>query len=388
MIGRRTLLQSLAALPLLGPAGLAAAAAQTPERIAVAPIWLRNARLWMPVTIGAVGPIDFIVDTGSAMNMIDLRFAHQLDLRREGSVRIGGIGGWEWFEVYKAADVRFGEVQVGAVRFAALRPGAGLEAAGLLSNGIFTVADTDLDLDAGEWRLHLDGRGDRSGFEPLPSRIVSDGPGNGAATLLVDVELDGQRYRLALDTGLPDDIHLMPNATRRTGLWNDTTPFVPDRPSGIGGDGGAARLVRMNRAQLGGLAFERPLVTLSRPGPTGEIDGADGLIGLGLIERLNLSTEVRARRVWAKRNARPPRAERYAMSGLWLAERGDGVTVEVVGTGSPASAAGLRAGDRLGGGSLVEWIRRLAGRPGETIEIPFTRGGESRTVTLTLREYL
>ena len=76
------------------------------------------------------------------------------------------------------------------------------------------------------------------------------------------------------------------------------------------------------------------------------------------------------------------------MSGLWLAERGGGVVVEVVGTGSPAATAGLRPGDRLEGGSLAEWIERLGGRPGASIEIPHRRDGEARSVTLILRDYL
>ena len=251
-----------------------------------------------------------------------------------------------------------------------------------------TVADTDLDFDEGIWRLHLDGRTDRSGFEALPSVIHSEGPGHGAANILVDAVIDDQTYRLQVDTGAPGDLMLGPSASRRSGLWNDSTAFSPQRIRGIGGDGGRARLVRGGALSLGGIRFERPIVWLTDPAERRTIE-ADGLLGIGLIQRLNLSTDVRSRRLWAKRNAQPPRPERYGMSGLWLAERGGGLIIEIVGTGSPAAAAGLREGDRIEGrGSLGDWIERLGGRPGETIEIPYSRDGASRTATVTLREYL
>ena len=145
--------------------------------------------------------------------------------------------------------------------------------------------------------------------------------------------------------------------------------------------------MRAGTVSLGGIAFGRPLITLTDP-DVRDFRHSDGLLGIGLIERLNLSTDVRGGRLWAKRNARPARPERYGMSGLWLGERRGEVVVEVVGTGSPAAAAGLRVGDRLTGGTLSQWIGRLAGRPGATIEIPYERAGESRSVTLILREYL
>jgi serine protease Do len=128
-------------------------------------------------------------------------------------------------------------------------------------------------------------------------------------------------------------------------------------------------------------------VTLSDPEERG-FRRADGLLGIGLIQRLNLSTDVRASRLWAKRNARPPRPERYGMSGLWLEQRRDDVEIAVISPQSPAADAGLRVGDRLVGGTLQEWIGRLGGRPGQAIQIPYRRGAETGTATLTLREYL
>lgn len=387
MFDRRSLLASMAAAPFFAPAMLRG---QDLSRIALAPIDVKDGRVWMPVRFGSGEMQRFVLDTGAFMNLMREDLAKRLELRKVGSTRIGGLGGVGRHDAYRAPDVSIGEVRVGQIVFAAYRPSELLIhplAQGLLSSGLVTVADTDLDFDAGLWRLHLDGRADRSGFEPLPSKIDSKGPDSGAAKIVVDAVIDGESYRLAVDTGSPGEILLGPAGTRQSKLWNDTTPFAPHRVRGLGGDGGAARLVRASRASLGGIAFERPLVSLTDPREGRRMEH-DGLLGIGLIERMNLSTEVKAGRLWARRNARPARPERYGMSGLWLGEKGGGVVIEEVGTGSPAAEAGLRRGDAVDGGTLQEWIRRVNGRPGNTIEMPWRRGEESGTARLVLRAYL
>ncbi len=319
MIDRRGLIKGLAALPLVAPA---MARAQDMSRIALAPIHLRDSRLWMPVRFGGGQPHPFIVDTGAFANMIGEGLARRLDLREVGSLRVAGFGGAERFAAYRAPDVSLGEVRVGSMTFAAFQDGMfHPAAAGLLSAAVLTVADTDLDLDAGLWRLHLDGRSDRSGFEALPSTIRAETLDSGAAKILVDSVIDGASYRLEVDTGAPDALLLGSTATRRSRLWNDSTPFSPFRLSGIGGDGGRARLVRASSVTLGGISFERPLISLTDPAESRVIP-SDGVIGLRLLQQLNLSTDLRRRRLWARRNARPEPPERYGMSGLWLGERG------------------------------------------------------------------
>lgn len=376
----------MAAAPFIAPSMLRA---QDMSRLAIAPIHVRDARVWIPVRFGnSAETHQFIIDSGAFSHLMNEALARQLDLRRVGMLRGSGIGGPARLPAYRAPDVSVGEVRVGQMIFAAYQPPfLHPQAGGALSAAVMTVADTDLDFDAGLWRLHLDGRSDRAGFELLPSTIRSEGPGHGAPEILVDMDIDGERYRLKADTGAPGEILLHPSGTRRSRLWNAATPFSPTRISGIGGDGGKARIVRVSRASLGGIAFERPLITLGDPEERQHSEW-DGLLGIGLLHRLNLSTEVRARRLWAKRNAQPPRPERYGMSGLWLEARRDGVEIVELSPASPAAEAGLRIGDRLVDGSLQEWIRRLAGRPGTRIEIPMRRGEEARTVTLTLREYL
>ena len=174
---------------------------------------------------------------------------------------------------------------------------------------------------------------------------------------------------------------------RRSGLWNDTAPYAPVRAFGIGGAGARGRMVRGGTLRIGDFAFERPLVTLNDPASTHE-SFADGIIGLPYLELLNLSTDVRRHKLWAQPSGRRQRPERYGMSGLWVDSRGDVLEIKDVGRGSPAAEAGLQRGDEIIGLDMEGFLRRAAGREGESFELRYRRGGETRTTRLTLRAFL
>ena len=382
MISRRLLVQSLATLPLLAPSRLFAQAA---PRVGSAPISVHDNKLWMPVRFGTRGPYDFIVDTGATGNLIQRRLARTLGLREVSQRVISGIGGTRAATIYEARDVTPGNIDIGTVNFAAI-PDDAHRAAGTLSASLLTVADADLDFEAGQWRIYPDGRGVREGYEALPAQIRESARQPGAR-IFVTVEVDGQSYDLQVDTGAPPGVLLYAEAARRSGLWNDTTPFVPGRSRGIGGAGPRNRLVRARLAQLGTIRFERPLVMLLDPG-TRSLLPADGLLGLGLLRRLNIGTEVAAHRLWAKRNALPAPPEAYNMSGIWVDEAGSDLVVGEVSPQSPGAVAGLAAGDRITGMSLGQWLRAMDGAPGTTLDLRATRGGAGRAARLTLRPFL
>jgi hypothetical protein len=385
MISRRALLAALAALPMLGRGALAAPAG----RVGGARILLRDNRLWIQVRFGTRGPFAFIIDTGAAINLIRADVARRLGLPELRPVHLAGVGGLQQFMLREARDVTLGTTNVGTVRFGAY-DGEALpihrEAAGALSASMLTVADTDLDFDAGEWRIYPDDRGDRAGFTRLESSIRQSASAPGATPILVDVELDGRPYRLQLDTGAPIGIALWPGATRRSGLWNERTPFSPARRRGIGGVGAPTRLVRAGALRLGDMTFERPLVSLTDPDTRDHAQ--DGLLGLPLIGLMNLSTDLSAGRLWARRNARPPEPERYGLAGLWVEEGQGGLVVTQLSPQSPAAEAGLAVGDVIVGMPLAGFVRRLAGAPGDRVSFDYRRGAQARTARLTLRAFL
>ena len=387
MITRRFLLQSLAGSALF-PAGALRA---EQGRAIVSSIAVEAGRVWIAARLGDSRPLQFVIDTGGVVSLIKDNVARELGMRERGRVRLSGIGGPEHFLLYEARDVAFssGAVQRSVV-FAALRNGAlGRNAAGAFAAGLFTQVDSDLDFGRGEWRIYPDGRGARQGYRELPSSIEHLGSNAaGSAFVFVDAMLDGKSYRLLVDTGMPGQLRLWPRAARRSGLWNDAGPYAPQRGFGIGGVGARGRLVRAGALRLGNFTFERPLVFLTEPSSSEGSGFGDGIIGLSCLELLNLSTDIRRRRIWAQPSGRTARPERYGMTGLWLEERRDALVVAQLSPLSPAADAGLRIGDEIVGLPLAEFIRRAGGRPGDSLELRYRRGGEARSARLTLREFL
>ena len=386
MIDRRAFLAAMAAASLL-PHGAAAAQGR---RVGGARIVLRDGRVWMQVRIAGSEPMTFIVDTGAVVNLIRRDVARRLALRELRPLILRGVGGDQQFTLYEGKDVFLGNIDIGDADFASY-PGEDLpihpEAAGALASSILTVADSDLDFEAGEWRIYPDGRGERPGYERLPSEIRSSARRSGAPPIHVEAAIDGRTYRLQVDTGAPGALLLWPEATRRSGLWNDAAPYAPTQRRGIGGVGARARVVRAGEARIGSIAFARPLVSIGNPEDR-DARETDGIVGLPLLEQMNLSTDVRAGRLWAKRNARPAPPERYPLSGLWLDETGGRLVVAAVGPGSPAAEAGLAVGDEIVGTTLGALLPALGGGPGTALTLDYSRGGWSGSARMTLRPFL
>ncbi|MEI9851738.1 MAG: hypothetical protein WDN24_13835 [Sphingomonas sp.] len=183
-------------------------------------------------------------------------------------------------------------------------------------------------------------------------------------------------------------MQLFSHAVRRSALWEDDRPWAPVQPSGIGGAGAKSRLVRADAIDFGGgIKFPRPLLMLqdvdARRGGT-----ADGIIGLGVLRQLNLSTDTRRDVLWVQRNALPPPPRRYALSGIWIEERKGALLVDQVGRGSPAEAAGVQVGDVVLGEQFRPLISKLGGPPGREVTIRIRRGPDERQATMRLDPYL
>lgn len=387
VISRRTLLWSLTAAPLL-LAGRAAAQGSRPGS-GGGPILLQDGRLWMQVWIDGRGPWPFVIDTGTNVSLIRRELARQLGLRTLGATNMQGIGGAVTVARFLGRNVRLGELEVGDMVFADQTAELRIhrQAMGALSASMLTYADAELDFEALTWRMRPEGIATRPGYEMLPSLIERARPGTGASPLFVDVAFGGQNYRLQADTGSPAPLHLWPRAARRSGLWDSGRPFAPVRPGGIGGEGVRGRVMRVGEVGIGNLRFPNMLAVIENPRAASTHSG-DGLIGLPLLQRMNLSTDVRRGRLWARINALPPPGERYGLSGLWVEPGRDGLAVVEVSPGSPAADAGLQVGDAIPGVALDVFVAGLSGRPGDSVEISYRRGNETRRTRLVLRAFL
>ncbi|SFN71138.1 aspartyl protease family protein [Sphingomonas sp. OK281] len=372
--------------------GMGRAIAAEPGRVLVSKIALIDSRVVMALKIGDAGPYLFAIDTGGFLSLIDNGLAKSLKLTSTGMTRASGVGGRTTMPVYLARDIVFGGgVRQNAVAFAGIDFGFHGDVRGTLAAGILTTMDSDLDIEAGEWRTYPDGHPPRTGYYRIESAISDiasgSGPGAGSRHLYGSATVGGKGLRFLLDTGAPGGLSLDQPTARALGLWNDTQPYAPVRPRGIGGQAGIARIVRAASFTFGDAQFDRPLVMLRGNGDMRA--RVNGIIGLQVLRQFNLSTDVRARALWVKRHAIADASEeRYGMSGLWIDREGERMTVAAVGTGSPAAAAGITIGDRIVGEPFPTVIRKISGAPGSSVTLSVERGGATSDRTFVLKPFL
>lgn len=387
ILSRRQLCQLMGALAI--PAGARAA-----ERTALeAPIVVEDGRLWISTQIGERS-FRFIIDTGAASNFIRPEIAKELGLHNVSSGNaVSGVGGKarvvgtvEAPNVVIGGAVRQNRMQFSTYDF---ERGLPLDAAGLLAAGVVTAYDCDLSMGetVGKWRMWPNGRNASPEGAPLAGATVAHrGQRDASERIIMTTLIDGKPYRLLADTGSPRSITLFSRSVTRSGLW-DSPAWAPQMLSGFGG--AASRLSRTTRAtrmELGPLALKRPFVTLTDPAQAAFGD-VDGLIGLPLLSLFDLSIDASANKIWIRRNVRKPTADSYGRSGLWLKPEDDGVSIASVGAGSPAAAAGLRAGDRVSG-SFANAYRAVNGNAGKPVQIDVLRDGKTITASFVLADYL
>ena len=360
------------------------------RRVFKASIALENNRVLVAVGMNGKGPFIFMIDTGTYVSLIRPDLAKQLGLLVTGHEGTKGIGGkGRPFAIYRARDfiIGGGIRQSSVVLEDSFEFGYQSEIYGALAAGILTAQDTDLDFDAGELRIYPDGRGDRPGFVALDSEIPrAEQPDRGSRRIVATVTIEGHPVRCLLDTGSPNTLSLGQSAARRLGLWDDR-PFAPVRPNGIGGAGPIGRIVRVGSIGMGDLTIERPQMTLLGNEVGGHDAGFDGIVGLAILCRFNLSIDTRGRKLWVKPSRQPASTDHYGLSGLWLDRDGARIKVAAVGTGSPAATAGIAVGDEING----DWdkVLRAIGGPADSIaRLTVKRGGDVREVALTLTPYL
>lgn len=366
---------------------LARALASTKPQAIISKIVLEDGRVWIAGMIGESGPHLFIIDTGAPVSLIKEDVAKSLKLSAIGRSNLAGIGGVSDLPWYVAKEFILGNgIRFPNMLFAGIRAKLGRDASGALGAGLLTTHDSDLDFEKGEWRAYVGGRPDRTGFRKLTSRFSDEG--RFGSLIFADASVGDYAGEFLLDTGAPGEVSLDSAATSKSDLWRSEQPYAPVQSKGIGRAAIPARLIRMERMKIGPFVYERPLLMLRKPGNVHNKMRSDGIIGLGALSRLHLSTDVKSRTLWAAPNrlALPPND--YPKSGLWVDQAKGAMTIADVGNGSPAKRAGLMPGDRIVGQEFQSFVKLLSGPAGTSLSFEFERAGKRSRAEFTLAEYL
>jgi hypothetical protein len=374
LIDRRDFLNAtLAVLTVPG----SASAASPPYRI---PINLTDTRVLVDCMIGSRGPYSFVFDTGGTIGLIELELAKQLKLKQIGSSVLGLKQGKKSYPIYLVPDLTFGNQvrqpvsTIAGVETVNFREGA----VGSIAAGALTAANCELDFDAKEWRIYRDVTPDRSGWTRFPGGIFHFGNRNGSAFIAAEATLNGQSFRFGLDTGMPSMMRIYRKTAEKTGLWN-APRWSPTAPKGKG---------RMTRSSLtlAGVTLEGVIVTI--------IDDAEwaafpnGIIGLPILRQFNMATVAKEELLLLKRNGIGASPERYNRAGMWVDRVGTDARIGVVGLGSPAEKAGLKAGDRLIDVQFDKLIDEMFEPAGYEIALTVDQAGVHRQIKLLLEDYL
>jgi hypothetical protein len=355
--------------------------ARAEEAIWRIPVTLTDTRVMVECGLAGHGPFPFVFDTGGTIGLIDMKLVETLKLRKLGPSTLALRGARKPYPIYEATDLVFGgQLRQPSAAFAGVekfnfRDGA----VGSLAAGMLTAVDGELDFANREWRIRRGAPPDRTGWTRYDKAIVSYGNRNGSSFLLADAILGGKSFRFGLDTGWTGAMQIYRKTAQAAGLW-DASRWSPAAPDG------KARVVRAPSLGLAGTVIEGVIVTILEH-PEWELFDA-GIIGLPILRRFNMATASAEKALYLKSNGLPAQREWYNRAGMWIERSGKDVRVAVVGPGSPAESAGLKAGDLLIGADFDMLVERMYEPAGGKLPLTVESGRARRDLVLTLADFL
>jgi predicted aspartyl protease len=394
MATRRQALGGLSAAAGLGLwAGQAGAAG---AEDVVIPFELTHDRAWTAVKFDGHGWYKLIVDTGAAQFCLEDALCKSIGLTRRSSNEMVGVSGVDYLNTY-VAQVSIANV-VNDQNAAVVGLGhklddgnQGLIPAAVLGNVLFDFVQK---------RMHLSHKAPSGlqGFSAL-DYISEESSGSmahvrGASPYpTVHGELDGRPVKLHVDTGAPEYAFFFASYVERAGLWDKYKGAVDTKTGGVTSQLTASKFVKAETLKIGDVVFNAPHMTLQDPKEKvrQEYQGADGLIGIEALRRLDLALVPTEQRAYVRKNALFDDVERINRAGLFVRSIDEKPTVVSVYEGGPAWAAGIRKGDLIvgyagGDGTIAGLDWKLSGPPGDQIDLEYSHEGQTKQVSFKLVE--
>ncbi|MGN6517486.1 MAG: aspartyl protease family protein [Rhizomicrobium sp.] len=362
------------------------------------PFKLINNHIFADVKVNGKGPYQFIFDTGG-VNLVTPPLGKALGLAAEGHMQGNGAGsGHMDVQLTKVSSLQLGDAVVKDQVFAEIPLDSmssieGVSLPGMVGFETFRRFVTRIDYGAHEMTLiRPDAFDPKTAGAAVPIKF----DGN---TIEAPATYDGVPGTFTIDTGNRGSLIL-------------NSPFVAAHPQfakyadapvsvtgwGIGGPT-KSHVIRGHDLVIGGQHIAAPVLLLSTDAKGAGADPSQsGNIGGGVLKRFVVTLDYAHNTMYLKPvTQKVEDLDTYDRSGMWINEDPAGYKVVDVTKGGPSDQAGLKPGDEIvsvngkpaTGIPLYEMRVRLRNEaPGTVVKLTVKRNGETKDISVTLRDLI
>lgn len=367
------------------------------------PIELASGKVHLKTRIGDWGAQWLLLDTGANMSILnwEIATAKGLELRGHGTTNSAAGGNTFEFAFTELPAVKVANLEIAARTVAVIKrhteAANGHQSIGLIGADVMKALVVEVDYPASTIRFHDPATFEYAGdgvsvpltldqnSKPHIQALLTDPEGHSmTADLVVDT---GGRGFLVLSRPFVEEHHLEQRLE---------PPLLATTGVGIGGEV-KHHLARMQSLRVGGFELLSPIVELPLQGTTGAYgrDDRSGVLEARFLERFRVFFDYPHERLILEPGPHFERPFEHDGSGTFLVAYDfhlDGVEVLRVAPDTPASEAGMQAGDQLisiDGQSVVDLgldgVRALFMEFGRTLALVVQRGSETLELELSIR---
>jgi hypothetical protein len=328
---------------------------------------VNGVRIYIPSTINGQ-PVEVLLDSGADGSVLDRGFSERIGLKTVGSSVVTGTGGETESGWVNDLEVRIGNMDVAVKRaavidFSDVAKRLAIPLPMVLGHDVFNQTVVEIDAERQTIAFH-----DPATFHaPAGARKVPLEPLSGLRVVPVSVE-GRPEAPMIFDIGNGGYMSLTPAYWQENRLLEGRRTST--RMAGAVGGEREHKVGTLRRIRFAGTNFRDVPVEFTSPEVATDSDREGGNVGMPLLGRFRMFIDFSRSTLWlvpiASRIDQPFPRDR---AGLRTVQEGDRLQVRHVAAGSPAEAAGWKAGDSIvaidgkavTAGGDADWARGPAG---------------------------